>query len=217
MSTKKETIHHDLKAKGFTKIEYSPNSNIADYFESLGEVIFKTEIKENPSSTRLLASNNKMGLHTDHQKARYIAWFCHSQSAFGGESLLIDALELIKSYSEDTKNLLSEIMVKNHNVFYGDKLSYPILNLNENNEPCSIYYSPWLVNEPGCIKHKKVLKKFETSLETIEPIQILLTEGDLLIIDNHRMLHGRAGFPTASNRWLTRYWLSDNTNQKQIK
>lgn len=215
MSTQKETIQHDLKAKGFSKIAYSHNNNIKDYFDALGEVIFKTEIRENPSSTRLLASNNKMGLHTDHYKARYIAWFCHSQSSFGGDSLLFDAFELIKGYSEETKNLLSEIMVKNHNVFYGDKLSYPILNLNEDNEPCSIYYSPWLVNEPGCIKHKKVLKKFETSLVTIEPIQILLEEGDLLIIDNHRMLHGRESFPTKSNRWLTRYWISESTNQNK--
>ncbi|MCF8423849.1 MAG: TauD/TfdA family dioxygenase [Bacteroidia bacterium] len=217
MSTKKETIHHDLKAKGFTKIEYSPNSNIADYFESLGEVIFKTEIKENPSSTRLLASNNKMELHTDHQKARYIAWFCNSQSASGGESLLLDSFQVIRNFSDETLNLLSEITIKSHNVFYGDKLSYPLLSLNDNKKAESIYYAQWLVNAPGCIKHKKALEKFENLIEYTEPNKVLLSEGDLLIIDNHRMLHGREGFPSASNRWLTRYWLSDNTNQKTNK
>lgn len=216
MSTNTETIKHELETKGFVKIEFSLRNNFKDDIHSLGEVIFKAEIRENRSSTRLLASNAKMGLHTDHPRARFIAWFCNSQSACGGESLILDTFQVIRNLSEETQNLLSEITVKSHNVFYGDKLSYPLLSLNEGKIE-SVYYAPWMVNTPSCIKHKKALEKFENLVKEINPVKILLSEGDLLIIDNHRMLHGREGFPSESNRWLTRYWISEKFNPLKNK
>jgi hypothetical protein len=206
----------ELIQNGYAHLKYSPLNSIEQTIASFGKTIFKTEIRENTSSTRLLASNKPMNFHSDHYNARFIAWFCNSQSIAGGESLLIDAYQLINSFSESSKILLTEITIKSHNVFYGDKLSYPLLNLNEGKIE-SVYYAPWMVNTPGCIKHKKALEKFENLIMAIDPVKILLSEGDLLIIDNHRMLHGREGFPSASNRWLTRYWLSDNTNQKPNK
>lgn len=201
------TLQEALLANGYVHIPYAPRNNLEQIIAQLGKVIQKTEIREHSSSTRLLCSNQSMGFHNDHNAAKYIAWFCNSQSATGGESLLIDTTRLLREFSEYTLSLLEEITVKTHKVFYDDKLSLPLLNQNELTNVASVFYSQWLVNTPSCIKHKKALDKFEAALATIEPIQILLSEGDILVIDNHRMLHGRTGFPAESDRWLTRFWI----------
>ena len=198
-------VESELRENGFSHIRYSKSKNPEEIISSLGRILLKTEIKENPDSTRLLSSNQGMGYHTDHNAAKYIAWFCNSQSASGGQSLLVDSENIFKEFSESSLRLLQEITVKTHQVFYADKLSLPLLSINDDKHV--VYYAQWLVNLPGSIKHRKALEKFEDDIKSTQPIKLLLSEGDLLIIDNHRMLHGREGFPPNSNRWLTRYWL----------
>lgn len=208
----KAIIEVELSEKGFSHIQFPQSKNVDAILAELGQVIQKTEIRENPKSTRLLSSNQGMSFHTDHNNANYIAWFCNSQSASGGQSLLIDTKSILQNFSESSFDLLQEISVKTHQVFYSDKLSVPLLSINDS-ERQSVYYAEWLVNKPACIKHQKALEQFEHLIKSAVPATLLLSEGDLLIIDNNRMLHGREGFPSHSNRWLTRYWIqSRNIN-----
>lgn len=201
------SIESEISEKGYTIIRYPDSKNTEEILASLGDVIQTTEIRENPKSTRLLVSSQPMDFHTDHNAAKYIAWHCNSQSAVGGESLLIDTRHILAGYSENTLSLLQEISVKTHKVFYGDKLSIPLLSTTEDEHVFGVYYASWLIGPQASIKHTKALAKFQQDLAQAKPVELLLSEGDILIIDNHRMLHGRAGFPPNSNRWLTRYWL----------
>lgn len=207
----KSTIASEITLNGFVHIAYPKSKNVGKIISSLGQVLLQTEIKENPKSTRLLASNQGMSFHTDHNTANYVAWFCNNQSFIGGQSLLIDTSKILQSFSESSLLMLREIYVNTHQVFYNDKLTFPLLSSHDN--ATVVYYAPWLVYSPSSIKHRKALQKFEEEIKSATPIKILLSEGDLLIIDNHRMLHGREGFPANSSRWLTRYWLkSSNIN-----
>ncbi len=201
------TIEAEISGKGYAIIRYPDSTNKEAILATLGDVIQTTEIRENPKSTRLLASNQPMDFHTDHNAANFIAWHCNSQSATGGESLLIDTRHILARFSESTLSLLQEINVQTHKVFYDDKLSIPLLLPTDDLAVFAMYYASWLIGPQADIKHTKALEKFQEELLEAKPIEILLSEGDMLIIDNHRMLHGRAGFPPNSNRWLTRYWL----------
>ena len=204
------SIKSEISGKGYTIIRYPASKNREGILASLGEVIQTTEIRENPQSTRLLASSQPMDYHTDHHAASFIAWHCKSQSATGGESLLIDTQQILSGLSESILSLLREINVKTHKVFYDDKPSLPLLSNTEDEHVFAIYYASWLTSSTASIKHYKALKKFQEELKQAKPIEILLSEGEILIIDNHRILHGRAGFPANSNRWLTRYWLKQS-------
>ena len=201
------SIQSEISEKGYTIIRYPDSKNTEEILASLGDVIQTTEIRENSKSTRLLVSSQPMDFHTDHNAANYIAWHCNSQSATGGESLLIDTRHILVGFSESMLSLLQEISVQTHKVFYGDKLSIPLLSHTDNEAVFAVYYASWLIGPQADIKHTRALDKFQQELLEAIPIEILLSEGDMLIIDNHRMLHGRAGFPPNSNRWLTRYWL----------
>jgi len=200
-------IKEQIIESGYVHIPFQNSSSLKEILRCLGTIIQTTEIRENSESTRLLTSNQPMTFHTDHHQARYIVWLCNSQSATGGNSLLVDSFSILKNFSASSLALLSEITIKTHHIFYGDKLTLPLIQLNEIGQALSIYYAEWLVNTPSCPKHLKALEKFQSSLKNVQPNSLLMSEGDILIIDNHRMLHARQGFPSKSNRWLTRYWL----------
>lgn len=205
LQVQQSALQAELRVKGFKLIKHPDTKNIQEILSTLGEIILQTEIKENPESTRLLASNNAMGFHTDHPAANYIAWFCNSQSAIGGESILLDTRKLLDQLSNTSQQLLSEITLKTHQVFHDDKISHPLLTILENE--AQVYYASWLVNQPFFKEHQNILHRFEELIASATPTKLLLSEGDVLIIDNHKMLHGRQGFTKNSNRWLTRFWI----------
>lgn len=197
-------IKGELEAKGYIHIPY-PNKLDASWLsENLGKELFTTLIKENPNSTRLLASNQDVDLHSDHIKAKFIAWQCNSQAAIGGESLLLDGLGVLENASSDILNSLENIFVKSHRLFFDDKPQYPLFSVKDK----VLYYASFLCEAPIGSKEKQAFAWFQEQIKSTSKIEIKLSEGDWLIIDNHRMLHGRKGFEKKSNRLLTRYWLS---------
>lgn len=204
-----DSLKAEFLQRGFIHIKWGEYQNTQSLLAQFGDVILQTEIRENPKSTRLLAINKPMGYHTDHHSAKYIAWFCNSQSSKGGANLLIDTVEVFNLMSSNALSQLQDVYVRTHQVFYSDKLSLPLLSYDKSVP--TVYYAKWLVNNPSDPKSHKALSRFENLLEGTEPIKVVLSEGDILVIDNHRMLHGREGFPENSNRWVTRYWLKQST------
>jgi len=121
-------LESEIADKGYAVLPFPAIEHKDEILQSLGEIIQVTEIREKQGSSRLLVSNQPMDFHTDHFAANYIAWQCNSQSATGGESLLIDAQPIIASFSDSVKELLREVNVNSHKVLWGDKLSYPLLS-----------------------------------------------------------------------------------------
>ena len=152
-------IAFEIAKKGFIHLSYKKDRNLKETLNQLGNILFQSEIKEKEKSTRLLASNLEMPFHTDHRDAKFIAWFCRSQSSVGGESLIIDTKPIMDSLSDSVKVLLGEIMVNSHRVFHSDKFSYPLIEPLANS--FRVYYAPWLIVRPACIKHQKALLLFQ--------------------------------------------------------
>ncbi len=197
-------IKKELADKGYIHIPFPNKLDATWVSEILGKPLFTTLIKENPQSTRLLVSNQDVDLHTDHIKAKFIAWQCNSQAAIGGESILMDGLGALENASDDLLNSLQNISIKSHRLFFDDKPHYPLFSHTNK----VLYYASFLCETPIGSKEKQAYAWFQEQIKSTSKIEIKLSEGDWLIIDNHRMLHGRKGFEKKSNRLLTRYWLS---------
>lgn len=199
---KANSIKRQVATKGFAHIKLGEGLTLDQFVCDFGDVLFKTLVRENPKSNRSLASNRNVDFHTDHIKAKYILWQCNSQSSMGGESLLLDTRPYLSTISESQKASLSRIAVNCHQLFFGDQTYYPMLS----NEQI-LYYAPFLCVLPGNKSELLSLAGFQNYILSAPKTEIKLSEGDWLIIDNHRMLHARNGFPSGSNRLLTRYWL----------
>jgi hypothetical protein len=172
-----------------------------------GKIFLETEINYEKGNSRLLKSSRAMDLHNDHQGARYIAWQCLSQSAFGGESLLLDAHNVLASFTEEELLCLEKVMVISHAVMDGDRYLYPLLKRRGGHT--QVFYAPWMLMEMKSYKEDAAVSKFKQLIARSQTIEIKLSEGDWLIIDNHRMLHGRKGFEPDAGRLLKRYWIKE--------
>lgn len=180
----------------------------AELAASFGEVIKVMDVVVDESATSLVKSQEELGAHTDHSRARYILWECRGQCAAGGTSVLVDAGAVLESLSDADRKALRHVYLTEHQVFRNDASRVPLLRTIRGED--RLYYSFWLVEDEVPEESREALERFQNALEAAPRIEIELEPGEILLIDNHRILHGRTAIEAApSKRHLVRYWISD--------
>lgn len=200
------SLMKELDDHGFVHLRNQTKDLLHSHLEKLGRIIFTTNVKVDPNSRPLVTSDRALDYHTDHHKAKYIAWYCHQQTDKGGESILMDASKVYEQLNAVDQKLLQSIHLFEHKIFPDDKESNPLVNVQ--NDKLRFYYSFWLVSDSD--KHNPSLKEFQRLLKITPPIKLRLEKNDILIIDNHRMLHGRTAIEGSKDRYLKRYWIDNN-------
>lgn len=193
----------ELDEKGFI---YRPNQSeetLNALIEELGEVLFETDVIANKDSKSLVTSDKYLDFHTDNHLAKYIVWYCLQPASQGGISLLCDARKVFERLNKEEKIDLSKIHVYEHKLFPENRNSNPIVR--ETDGSIKFYYSYWLAREK--YRELPVFKKWQKLIREAPYSEIKLSKSDILVIDNHRILHGRT--PIEGNRYLKRYWIKE--------
>jgi len=196
------SIKSKLLENGYCHI---PNQNIRELevlISELGNVINETDVIANSESKSLVTSDKHLDFHTDNHLAKYIIWHCKRQAEKGGETMLCDAELVYSKLAEDEKLALSKIHVYEHKMFPENGNSNPIVK--EVDGKRRFYYSFWLAREK--YRDLPVFKKWRELILTESHKKFRLEENDILVIDNHRILHGRTEIK--GERQLKRYWLN---------
>lgn len=193
-----------LRLNGWIVINSEKHESILSIFKNFGPVIQTTEVRPKNNTKSLVNTVNEMELHTDHPRARWISWECIKQSSEGGFSLLKDTYLALKNIPSDTLNELTKVFINTHHKIFDDDLeTYPVLRL-DGDKSNWIYYTPWLNKNIG----NKALDIFLQEIDKCPVTKICLQPGDILIIDNGRMLHGRTAIGGDQNRLLIRRWIA---------
>jgi len=195
----------ELEKNGILHLTQQTESQLADLLQQLGTVIMTTDVIVKPEGRGMVTTALGLDFHTDHHKAKYIVWYCHKQTDKGGESILLDAKAVYESLPIDQQKELTTIELFEHKVFDDDLESYPFVKVDENGAK-KFYYSFWLVKEDD--KYKSAMLAFQKGLRTTQHQQLRLEDNDVLIIDNHRIFHGRRPIEGSKDRFLKRYWLT---------
>lgn len=179
----------------------------------LGSIILRTEVRLDPCRQTYLCNPGPIPLHTDHPAAKYILWYCHEQDALAGSNELIDARSVIQELDPALQEDLTEVRVPCPPLFgFQPTVTHALW------EPCSgsVFYAPWLL---ASMRSSKALDEFRRSLQPCEPHRAnpKLEPRQALIVDNHRMLHGRSQLPEKSTRWLTRFWIEDSSRDFSVE
>ncbi len=198
---------NDLLTKGWICLKDKAETEVLEFLNGLGNIFYTTDVFVNPESKSLVTSVKGLDFHTDHHKANYIAWYCIRQTDLGGESLLVNAELAFNELTLEQQLELYKIHLFEHKVFPEDTESYPLVSNNLNSKK-EFYYSFWLVNKSDI--NNPALKAFQKALEKVKKEIFKLEPRDLLIIDNHRILHGRTPIEGNKDRLLKRYWLTSN-------
>jgi len=200
----KSEMRQALDEHGYFLLPRAGRRVLVDALEDLGRVLHVEEVVVAPESASLVKSERGLSLHTDHHRADLILWYCIAQSDQGGETILADALAAVSTLSCDDQEVLKRVQLKEHSVFYGDNERHPLLWTKDGR--IRVYYSYWMA-ESLSEAERTAFEAFALAVEQGPKVTLRLAPGDILAIDNGRMLHGRASISGSKERHLRRYWL----------
>ncbi len=199
------SVTTELIDNGFLHLTDQTEEQLNDLINSLGHIIFTTDVVVKPESKGMVTSARGLDFHTDHHKAKFIIWYCYKQTDSGGESILMDAEKIYQQLSDDHKEQLKAIELFEHKIFPDDKEGYPFVAIDDNGYR-KFYYSFWLVKDKD--KQNSAMIEFQKLVKQTDPIRLTLKERDILIVDNHRIFHGRTAIEGSKDRFLKRFWLT---------
>lgn len=196
-----------LATRGFVHLTSAPREEaFLGLAHALGEVIDDTPVRVVPGKRTYLASPNAIPLHTDHPRAALLAWRCEAQDENDGASLLVDGREVVRGLDLHTRQTLTRTELPAM-VRLGDPpLPTPILGRDR--DDAALFYAPWLEPIGRPLDALEPLRAFRAALAAVPPSTHRLAPGDILVVDNHRMLHGRARVADRSTRRLRRLWIA---------
>jgi hypothetical protein len=194
------TIRHE----GFAVITRGlDDASFVELARDLGEIVDDTRVRIVPGKRTYLARPDPIPLHTDHPKASLIAWRCEAQDERAGASVLVDGHAVLANLDARTRAILAEIELPAM-VRFGDVAKpTPIVSRDGR-----VFYAPWLEPIERAVENHHALVAFREALSRTPSRAVRLEAGHVLVVDNHRVLHGRSMLLTDSRRLLRRLWLA---------
>lgn len=183
--------------------------------ESFGEVFYEAEVRmgaERPRNYQLPAA---IDFHTDHVSAEFAAWHCLERESDGGAMQFLDLAPVAAALSDDDLEALSRVRVPDNAVWSqgGD-----IALCRREDRGWSFHYVPWLDLTVPDDDARAALTRFRQGIAAAKSaalIELDLMPGEVVFIDNHRVMHGRAAIPPDSRRHLKRLWIRSSTGGGQ--
>jgi len=194
-----------LSEKGYCYLTAQSAEEVDNLINTLGKAFFITDVKVRPDSKALVTSAKALDVHTDHHRAQWILWHCIKQTDIGGESILVDAIKAYQSLDSAAQKTLTHVMLLEHKIFGKGMDFCPVVR--EDSDEIKFYYSFWLADKNMPKEQKAAFMSFRKAIETQEPVSIKLNQGDVLIVNNHRILHGRREIKGHQKRLLKRFWI----------
>lgn len=171
------------------------------FVEGLGPILHETDVRLRPGAMTWLASPDPIPAHTDHPTVQWVAWWCVRQDNTDGASLLVDGRRVLGQLGAQA-DLLERVLLP----VPGLKGVHPV-GVHPMLAHGRVYWAPWLEPTVGDELRPAVDAFADLVRSPALERRVRLTPGDLLVIDNTRMLHGRGALVTGSVRHLKRWWV----------
>jgi len=193
--------------KVISELGYTRETNYGALFE------VRTEVNPN----NLAYTNMGLGSHTDNPYRDPVPTVqllhCLESSTEGGDSVLVDgfkAATILRQESKEDFAILTSTWV---NFRFSDtktdlRSRVPMIELNDNNEIVKVRYNNRSIDSINLPENKirPFYKAYRHWSEIIErddlKITLKLSEGDLMLLDNTRIMHARTAFSKKGKRHL---------------
>ncbi len=208
MQTTFEAIRDQVSRVGYCHLsEGWEEGRFRDLCLDFGEIFYEADVKMGGDRPRNYQLPEAIGFHTDHVTAQTVAWFCLIPDANGGAMQLLD-LDIARAQMSDAElNALCRVGVTDNAAWGGGE---PIALCEPVGEGVRFHYVPWLRMYPADAEAGRALEKFNDLVDeaiTSELIDIDLAPGDIVVVDNYRVAHGRRAISGTSQRHLKRFWM----------
>jgi gamma-butyrobetaine hydroxylase len=180
-------------------------TRVAEFFGFVRETnygrLFDVKTVVNP--TNLAYTGLALGAHTDNPyrdpTPTLQLLHCLASSADGGENTLVDAFRVVQDVARDDLDLLAAQPVRFRYTDADTELEaeWPVISIGARGEVQSVHYNTRSAQLPfdADARYYEAYQRFGRLLEAPEyRIELKLDPGDLFIVDNLRVLHGRVGY-----------------------
>jgi gamma-butyrobetaine dioxygenase len=164
------------------------------------------DVKTVVNPTNLAYTGLGLGAHTDNPyrdpTPTLQLLHCLASSAEGGENTLVDAFRVVEDLPRDDLELLATQPVRFR---YSDAATElesetPVISLDSRGDVQAVHYNTRSAQLPAraAAGYYAAYQRFGRMLEAPEyRVQFKLGAGDLFIVDNLRVLHGRTGYASS--------------------
>ncbi len=225
---------------GFVIVKNVPTENnfIVSFANSIGSVRRTNfgehfNVKSKPNPNDLAYTSLKLAPHTDNPYRNPVPCIqllhCITNEVQGGYSTLVDGLtvtEKLKKENPDFYEILTKVKVKfrfiDKEVVLEDWSE--LISLDEDKNFKQVRFSPRLdyvpiLNKSELDKYYRARKKLSNLYNSKKyRIEFKLEPGDLLMMNNHRLLHGRTEFDTnEGNRFLQGCYIDFDSTEGKLR
>lgn len=204
------TIRAALDASGYVHVrERLDRGEFEALAATLGDVLREEDIALY-RSTRGAHQPRTLGFHTDPAQVATIAWWCVTPATEGGATLLFDLAGLIESLPDDEFGRLAAVQMRCPCPDGGAARVVPFVERDPDGR-VQLFYADWQVlpiRDPDVnAAWKRLRVRIEDAIAR-DAFGVRLEQGEMLFLDNRRMVHGRGELPKDSPRHLLRLWLA---------
>lgn len=191
------------------------------------------EVKSKPKPNNLAYTSLALPLHTDLANQESVPGnqflHCFRNQATGGGSIFADALSIINDFKRDHPDhyqLLCEVPVPWHFVDDESDIRYhrPVIGLNAHGVFTGLTFNAHLADVPDfdtdlMYDFYAAFRELMVSIRTTTyKLEYSLNNGEMVIFDNQRILHGRTAFdPSSGARHLRGYYIEHNEVDNRIR
>jgi len=204
-----EEVQSTLRDVGWCWLPAMSDEEYRRFVMGLGRAWCETEVQLRPDVLSYLCRPDAVPLHTDHPDADYMSWRCERQDSDDGAQLLLDGRTAIDACGPAVRDALNRVHVEVR-VRAGEPPSrIPVVRHTKLGE--RVFFASWLnpvESDPHSTGAYEALRREVDRLASQHTTAVRLDEGEVLLIDNGRILHGRGPLSATSNRLLRRFWIT---------
>lgn len=168
-----------------------PWAFVADLIGQRPEMVERQPIRPVPGGRSIASTNGFAPFHTDSQDYGGLSpalqiLCCRKPAARGGASRLLDGYRLLERLTREAPELARALRTvpRTHRFYFGDLVRPTVM---EARGRLVWTHSP-------APPHDAIGEALAREIDKEPVIEIALGEGETLVADNHRMLHGRSAF-----------------------
>lgn len=202
-------IISSLRRTGWCRLGPMSDADYRMVVQWLGKPWCETAVTLRADVRSYLCKPEPVPFHTDHPEADWMAWRCEVQDDVDGTQQLLDGLEALRACGPRVREALTRIHVEVRVRQDMPPAKVPIVRMAPDGD--RLFFASWirpLENDSFSLEAFAALKGEIDRRSESDVFDIRLTEGEVLVIDNGRLLHGRKAIAPTSKRRLRRFWIT---------
>lgn len=209
MTIDTSAIMKAVRTAGWYRLGPVSDEDYRDLVARLGRPWCETAVELRPDVRSYLCKPEAVPFHTDHPDADLMSWRCEVQDDSDGTQQLLDGLAALQVCGTRVRDVLTQVHAEVRVRGDSPPSRVPIVRASPAGD--RLFFASWIKpveRDPHSLAAFDTLRDEIDRRASTHIQEVRLSEGEVLLIDNGRVLHGRGAIALGSRRRLRRFWIT---------